>query len=1314
MRSALWAGFCALALSAIVTGAAEAKPRPGNPNKGFRLFARPLGALVINRIYCGLSSGGEICVDSTNSSTIGGGFWPKGTADQYVFNSGIQVAGIIGGDANPEWRGDTTGAQFFSPRGDNVGEEFRPIFNASNPDDVTNWPAAAFVPQGDASADLFDPLLQGRVSASQGDVWFLSWEGNPAFAAGREHPLGILIEQRGLGYNFPAGNEDILYFIYTFYNITASDPAAYAAVRPGMRDILIEAGTRFQQLNEGQFGIDVPDGGYTINSFFAAFGADMDVAESGDNYASVNVPFSLGYTYENNFAPTTGWTFDPSIFSPPFFPGPGFVGVKYLKSPLVPGTDTEVGLTLFSNTINGGAFDDPANVTQLYRYLSNNISVAAGDAACNTGDPRATKICYINNGQEDDMRFFQASGPLELAPGAFGSIVVAYIFAAPVITGACVGPATCTVTPGDPTRLSDAVRLSNEGANTVDSVAGFRGLRGTYAPGDTVFQDSITTVPGSLLGKALVAQEVFRNKFLLPFAPETPDFFLLPGNNEVTVLWRPSPSEANGDPFFAIANTPVTSEGGINPLYDPNYRQNDVEGYRVYRGRVDSPQSLQLLAQFDYAGTLITDFGGQVNPGDACAPELDPQILTNCGAAFQPRTPGVAPTVSVDVPLVGTIVQVAIPNRAALATGNTILLEADTAVTGAASGCLTFGNAAECDLRDTGVPFVYVDQTARNNLRYFYSVTAFDVNSFQSGPSSLESSRTTKSITPSATAANVDLAPAAEFAILGADDQPIPTGTASFAIDASTGRFNGLPPANLDIEGSIEQSVLALATPLSGTGITATIDSVKLRADGEPYPRDNIPAFSCLGQANTQGLCQEFFVTYAGPVSTVQTRTVAFVPIHSVFGEPVLSETTINPGPVALDPATAAQFGLPAGTNPPAAGISAGISRHGENTAGENFYGRRTLANLSPGGSRWFEGANETEPDPTYAIRVGHLLGVDSIWAPLSHIDQDPVTPDIQAPPASVCMQMYNYVTSTFGRQADIEVVWGPGGTLASVRDLSTNVPVPFKATPQSSYGFVTDNNGNGVVDWLDIIPVEEVLQAHAHTGFCEGANVAVPVALPAPGAGALLSETAAATPVSILAAGTEPALHTQTGIGFGLYLAGHFHIFQMTGGVLPAEGTRWVLRSVTGPINAATGAEGVNPEGYTFTQRAGNPAVAGLRIRFTTASGTVVRAPDENDLAQVHTVPDPYYVTNAFEQTTDTKVIKFVNLPARAIIRIYSSSGVLVSLLEHNSSTFGGSEDWNVRNRNNQVVASGVYFFHIEAGGARRVGRFTVVNFAQ
>ena len=63
-------------------------------------------------------------------------------------------------------------------------------------------------------------------------------------------------------------------------------------------------------------------------------------------------------------------------------------------------------------------------------------------------------------------------------------------------------------------------------------------------------------VPGSLLGKATVAQAVFDNGFLLPFAPDAPEFFLIPGNDQVTVLWRPSPSETSGDPFFAIASQP--------------------------------------------------------------------------------------------------------------------------------------------------------------------------------------------------------------------------------------------------------------------------------------------------------------------------------------------------------------------------------------------------------------------------------------------------------------------------------------------------------------------------------------------------------------------------------------------------------------------------------------------------------------------------------------------------------------------------------------------------------------------------------------
>ncbi|MBA3345496.1 MAG: T9SS type A sorting domain-containing protein [Gemmatimonadales bacterium] len=154
-------------------------------------------------------------------------------------------------------------------------------------------------------------------------------------------------------------------------------------------------------------------------------------------------------------------------------------------------------------------------------------------------------------------------------------------------------------------------------------------------------------------------------------------------------------------------------------------------------------------------------------------------------------------------------------------------------------------------------------------------------------------------------------------------------------------------------------------------------------------------------------------------------------------------------------------------------------------------------------------------------------------------------------------------------------------------------------------------------------------------------------------------------------------------------------------------------MRSYTGAIAGGQGQGGDQGE-YVFTPAVRPFTAVGAEARLSFDVSNRVVATQANDLENVHTVPDPYYVTSSFEQTTDNKIIKFVNLPAAATIRIYSSSGVLVALLNHNSGTLGGSIDWNVRNRNEQVVASGVYFYHVEAGDARRVGRFTVVNFAQ
>jgi hypothetical protein len=184
-------------------------------------------------------------------------------------------------------------------------------------------------------------------------------------------------------------------------------------------------------------------------------------------------------------------------------------------------------------------------------------------------------------------------------------------------------------------------------------------------------------------------------------------------------------------------------------------------------------------------------------------------------------------------------------------------------------------------------------------------------------------------------------------------------------------------------------------------------------------------------------------------------------------------------------------------------------------------------------------------------------------------------------------------------------------------------------------------------------------------------------------------------------------------GLGFAMWISGHIFMFELppAGGV-PNAGTVWTLRTYTGAITGGNG-EGGSQGPYAFTPvlRPFTAVGAGLQIAYSVSN--TATAPTNVTLNSVHTVPDPYYVTNSYENSVDNKIIKFVNLPQHAIIRIYSASGVLIQVLEHKSSTTS-EEVWDVRNRGGQFVASGVYFWHVESGSARRIGRMTIVNFAK
>jgi hypothetical protein len=1247
-----------------------------------------------NRVYCGINaSKGQLCVDSTGSSTVGGGFWPKGTIDQYVYGSGIEVAGIVGDDANPEWRGKVSGGFFEDPKGlTENGTLVQPVFNSSDPGDAASWPAAAFVPvPPDPEAELFSPALQGKVKASDSDVWFMTWEGDPSANGGRDHPLGIAVETRGLAFNTPTGNEDILYFLYTFYNITSANRADYEAahIRAPMVDILVELGKKFQALNSAKFGVSLPQGGYTIKDMFVTFAADMDVGDANLDFSSVNIPFSLGYMYQHNFAQPSGWTFDPTIFGDPFIPAVGFVGVKYLRSPVDPVTNEQVGLTLFSNTSRETAFQDPNDVFQLYRYATGNIDPGLGDDSCNVGDPKVTHICFINgfkgSGAPADMRFFQSSGPLTLPPGGSGTVVTGYVFAAPVKTGTCPAPSACaggTVTPDDPTRLLTPAGLAG-GANVIDSLGGYAGFKGDLNANGKVDQSEINVVPQSLLGKALIAQTVFDNLFLQPAPPDAPPFYLVPGDNQVTVLWQASASEQSGDPYFQAASG--------STLYDPNYREFDVEGYRVYRGRTDSPNNLTLLAQFDYPNTTFTDNTGQVNTvqpdrTSQCAPDVG--VFISCVSAGVVN--GVPTIQPLTYPITSPFVQVPTGQYKPLADGNAVVVVSDTAVSGGKiAAALGVTDPTLLQLNDKGVPFVFIDKTARNNIRYFYSVSAFDVNSIRSGPSSLESGRITKPATPSHAASNSVSQASVTRSVEGRGvrvdtDSTVPT------INPTTGVFSGKqPPANnssLNFIGEFVQSIFSAPGTFSA----------KLLGLGMGDARNGIPAS----------------FTYETTAATGAKDTVTLSMVQPLDSLP--ANATVQSAPFAAAPADdqlAARFGVPAG-----------FVQNGQLTHGivayqlHSGYGRGCADGALHGacefnGPRWFDGDAETAPDPT-AGNDATLSG-----APPSHNNAGTLTgiATLQNPMADLQMsdgmRRVEAVIGSAGRAADIKLYWGAGGAVDSVIDVTHNVDVPFMADSMGGgWGFLnassaTSAGGDGQQGRLSLMDfgcVAPLNDATRHPDDELGGQAAA--------CSYKLSNTAVPGPV-IIASGDETVLGDslpRPNSGFGMYITGHFFLFELApGGALPAPNTVWTLREYIGSIDGSPGAY----KSFTSAPRTFSAIGAELKVAYDVTNQLL--AASDAGLKLVHTVPDPYYVTNAFETTTENKVIKFVNLPTDCIIRIYTLSGVLVRTIEHHASV-GGDESWDVRNRNGQFVASGVYFYHVEAGDARRVNRMTIVNFAQ
>lgn len=98
------------------------------------------------------------------------------------------------------------------------------------------------------------------------------------------------------------------------------------------------------------------------------------------------------------------------------------------------------------------------------------------------------------------------------------------------------------------------------------------------------------------------------------------------------------------------------------------------------------------------------------------------------------------------------------------------------------------------------------------------------------------------------------------------------------------------------------------------------------------------------------------------------------------------------------------------------------------------------------------------------------------------------------------------------------------------------------------------------------------------------------------------------------------------------------------------------------------------------------------------------------NNLEVIRVLPNPYQFRADWDLPGARK-IRFIRLPARCTIEIYTAAGDRVRVLEHNNPIDNG-EDWDVKNGAGNEIGGGIYIWRVSTPeGRERIGRLTVVR---
>ncbi len=469
----------------------------------------------------------------------GGGEWPAGSGDIYIYGAGIWIGSLRRSTAGRDTLvtfgyNPNSGATEMSPGaydnapGGYAGRDFERVYVYPNdwPPNPLDFPSA--LQDSVATYLRLPPNLDDtiyfyfvpRAAVSSGDAWAVYNDRDPArHVAGRTpRPLGIEVYQSIYSWTLP-WNKDIVFFKLDIRNRSAD----------------------------------------TLRDVYLGMVCDPDVGQAQDDRAGLCL---AKYVYKDDarsdsvYADNLGyvWSTEPSPA--------GFVGFDFLQSPFwrdqngrmrevapKPGNDSIYPNGRDDN--DNGLVDEPAEGRQLGMTafkifaLSNDPTTDAKQYQALAGydwnqSPPVYNPYDSTDAAPDDKRFLQATGPVSLAPGEMTTVTIAVIGAVADRTG------------------------------------------------------SPSTWPYYLALASRAAQNAYDNNWIMPEPPPSPNLTTIPGDGRVTLVWDDLPESAR-DRFYPLAPS----------LNSPFYREQDFQGYKVYRSRTGQPGSWQLLAQYDRADGIV-------------------------------------------------------------------------------------------------------------------------------------------------------------------------------------------------------------------------------------------------------------------------------------------------------------------------------------------------------------------------------------------------------------------------------------------------------------------------------------------------------------------------------------------------------------------------------------------------------------------------------------------------------------------------------------------------------------------------------------